>query len=196
MALPVGLPGTAQGAQGVGVHQLTDQSGAMYITPSRKLSMTPFVQRTADESSGLNVAAAAVSSSSISVAEASSSSSLSAAPRLMALPSVDDPTGSSINGLSSQLPSTSALIESLPAGCTAVPTGPVVRTSSATVAESQPPFGDGFVLRDYVHMEESRRARFWKQAPVEVQSRISAELKALPEQHKTRAHAEKMGWLC
>ena len=187
LALPVlYLPNTAQCGQGAGIHQLiTDQSGAIYITPSRKLSMTPFVQRAVEEASASNVAIAASSSSTAET----SSSSPSAAPRLVALPSVDDPITSSVNGLSSQIPSTSAVVQPYSVSRDSAP------ASSTNVSDSLSTIGDGFVLRDYVHLEESRRTRFWKLAPAEVRSRISAELKALPEQHKTRAHAEKMGWL-
>ena len=217
--------GDASAGEQPEMHQLmVDQSGAIFFTPSRRLSMTPFVRRSINDvemaspkaspgsASNQQPAAQSVSISAARVAAppanasianpsiqplAAQSKSTSDAPITVSrCDSIQNDAPASILASTSSISSSSSSSSALPRSTSSATDVIVSAPSSVNELGSQEGSTfDTVVMKDYVHLEESRRARFWKVASAACKSRISEELKALPENNKTRLHAERMGWL-
>ena len=236
MQLPLFFVPTGSDGGVVALHQLiSDPSGALYCTPSRRLSMTPFVHRASTSPFQTSVAAGSIPAhfpaSSAVVADAIVSTSVPAA----AVSSVDAsavaPLSTSVVASSSSAVAAGAIVSTIvpaPAvsavdasavassstsvvasSSSAVAAGAIVPTSVRAAAvsavdasclvlpivvNSQSSF-DGYSLKDYVHLEVSRREKFWNTAPTAVKTRVREDLLSLPEQNKARVQALEKSWI-
>ena len=68
-------------------------------------------------------------------------------------------------------------------------------TPSTTCSQASTTCYEDFSMKDYVHLEEARREKFWKVAPAGVTARIRQEMLLLPEQNKARVQALQKGWI-
>ena len=179
----------------VALHQLiSDPSGALYCTPSRRLSMTPFVHRGSVCPLQISVAVSSIpacSSASTAVAADATVSSavvVSAGGALTAVPASASAVAHSTSAIAADANVSSGFpvaVVSAGGGSAAV---------SASLMSRQTSF-DGYSIKDYVHLEGHRREKFWKAAPTEVKNRVRQDLLSLPEQNKARVQALDKSWV-